>query len=128
MRAVFVCLFMAALPAWACSENVLTLNKWTVEQSSDVTFRLVMQLAPAFRAPVRMVDAQVYFSDRLGGQIGGAILDRDTKIDGAPFIEEIEFGTGLRIARLLDVDPADVVTRVCTKAVIYGDGSKQTFD
>lgn len=128
MRALFVCLFMAAVPALACSEDVLTLNKWTVKRSSDVTFRLKMELIPAFRAPVRMVDAQVYFSDRLGGQIGGAILDRDTKIDDALFTEVIEFGTGLRVARLLDVDPADVVTRVCTKAVIYDDGTKQTFD
>lgn len=127
MRAVFLMAMLAATPAMACNADLLAVEKWSAEKSGDVTFDLTLTMTPKFPQGVRMIDAQANFSDRLGGWIGGVIIDRDTRIGGATFTQVNTFGIALDLARLLRLPPEDVVVSSCVRAVIYEDGSREDF-
>lgn len=109
--------------------DAILLKSWTPEatktiigQSVKVHFVLTNGLSKGFR----MADASVFFDDVLGNHIGGYVLEPDMKV-GAGADVEIS-GNYPGMTRLLEADPADIVVRICTKAVVYEDGSQERFD
>lgn len=128
MRAIFMTAMLAATPAAACNEQMMSVESWAASSHGDTTFILKLDLRSNLPQHTRMIDAQVYFADALGKQIGGINLDRDAPVSVGPFSQELHLGTALNIARLLRINAEDVVVSTCTRAVIYEDGTKETFE
>jgi len=78
--------------------------------------------------PIVMVKASVWFFDALGERVIGFQINPDVKL--APGVEAEESGRliGDHAQRLLSSDKALFQAIACTHAVVYADGTKETFD
>jgi hypothetical protein len=105
------------------SGEVLVSTDWQAVQGAyGVT--LTMRYKNAAAAPIKMVDGAVWFTDALGGSIGGWPVDRDAHIaPGAEHTNDVL----TREKRFLDVAHEDITALLCVKAVLFEDGTKQEF-
>lgn len=126
--AIAIFLFLA-WPANACSHsdpNFLSVSSWTIQPIDDKTNRITLTLATSSEKPIRMIEAQLSFYDALGGYIDSMLIDRDISIArNKPYVQsgvwEFQF------ARLLNLKHDEVRIEICTRTVLYDDGSKQFF-
>lgn len=136
MRFLIVVLMMlvasnASATCQSGNEHILSLIDWsaTAQPSADPSrifgVDVTLKLKSEASAPIRMIDGTVWFSDALGGSLGGIAINRDLSI--APKQTRDTTHSMAGFTRLLKVDHADIVTRVAVCGVIYADGSKEEF-
>lgn len=111
--------------------DVLKLVSWKGERAParpnaapavDVT----VEVENAGTKPIRMVDGAVWFTDALGGNVGGMTLPRDMKLaPGAKLVERARYSGAFE--RLPDLRPNEVQAIACVRSVLYEDGEKATF-
>lgn len=113
-----------------CRADLITVMDWDIRQiepeprlrmNMDVTIRLDAE------KPIRMIDGSITFADALGRSIGTMGIAPDTNI--APGEESTLSSVWGRhtFERLLDMDPADVMTETCVDGLVYGDGEVAKF-
>jgi len=114
-------------PVVACNYDLVTLTDWEITPENDRLNILNTTFLFTGEREIRMIDASVRFSDILGGNIASFAMDRDLRIEpGAEFNQTGRWGM-YTFERLLDMEQADVETRVCVRGVIYVDGTSEVF-
>lgn len=114
--------------ATACNSDLLTVLDWKAtdnKQSSFLPYLLEANVKYNGKRPYRMIHAGVMFSDVLGAKLGQVNLKRDQNVipdgialaDGQVSVEE----------RIAQINPDDIVYRTCVWAIVYDDGTKETF-
>lgn len=105
------------------TDRILKLEDWSAKPDGAGT-RITLRLALRGDKPVRMVDGKVSFYDALDGSVGSYPIDRDAHIaPGKPY-EQKDFYTK---GRLENLKHEEVTSKVCVYAVLYEDGTKETF-
>jgi hypothetical protein len=119
----------AAAECFEGRPDAITVKSWAPSAKESLIGEPVLVryvLNNALDKSIRMIDASVFFDDVLGKHIGGYEVEPDVAaVAGGDF--EVE-GTYLGMTRLLDANPEDILVSICTKAVVYGDGTTETFE
>lgn len=112
----------------ACNDDLLTISRWSIKPLDSHMNELSFTVRSSAGKGIRMVDAQLGFTDALGATIGPLEIDRDITIPaGGTFTGKRVWGP-FTIERLLKINADDITAYTCVRAVIYDDGSKETFD
>ena len=77
--------------------------------------------------PFRMIDASYAFTDALGRRISSFNFDPDMHATPGEKIVHVSGYSGREMDRVFGMNREDVSVATCTKAIIYGDGSKDVF-
>lgn len=75
---------------------------------------------------IRMLDASIFYVDVLGRDVGRYGLDPDTK--AAASSDFSQQGVYFSDTRLIEANPSDIVVTICTRQVVYDDGTVEKFD
>lgn len=136
MRVVSSVLALLALapPAFAdtiCGEGatsaLLTVSDWTIKPITADTNQMTETLIYSGSKSIRMIDGSIRYSDVLGGSVASKAIDRDASIKpGEPYLQKGNWGR-YTFERLLKMNRSDVIVVACVRAVVYADGSKETF-
>ena len=114
-------------PIAACDYDLVTLTDWEITPRNDTQNILNTTFLFNGDREIRMIDASADFSDILGGSIASFGIDRDLRVEpGAEFSQSGLWGM-YTFERLLEMEKADVETRVCVRGVVYADGSTEVF-
>ena len=134
MRALTALLVMMTGPALAdgpCirgTDALLTVTDWSATDS-NTGIQITVTIRSNGRKNIKMIEGAAYFKDALGRQIGG-------DFGGAPLNPDLNIGAGqtiesktrsVMLERLLTVGQANVKAFTCVLAVLYEDGTKETF-
>jgi hypothetical protein len=110
------------------SSEFLQLVAWTIEPVDERTNRMTETLVLHGDKPIRMIDGSIIYRDVLGGSIASKAIDRDIRLaPGSEYVQEGNWGQ-FTFERILEMERQDVVAFVCTKAVVYDDGTSQQFE
>lgn len=107
-------------------EGALVPIRWSAKAEGLYT-NMRLGVENALGKDIVMVDAGVWFVDPLGRTASdqGAELDPDLKVPAAaPIITE---GNYLSLDRLVGAAFEDFTAHICTRAVLFADGTKATF-
>lgn len=107
------------------SADVVRVTSWSAKPMRGGA-ELMVEYANATTKPIKMLDATIWFTDALGGSIGGAKIDRDARIQpGAKAQSTLRYVGAFE--RLPALDKQDVEALACASAVLFEDGEKQSF-
>lgn len=105
------------------SAGVLKFEAWSAEKKDFLT-GLTLRYRSEAPAPIKMVDGVIWFTDALGGSLGGFSIERDLHIaPGASYEQHLRVTED----RFMAASPADIVGIACVKAVLYEDGTRVDF-
>lgn len=113
-------------------DTVLGLKEWSAKMVDGALGRPEPLVTITYKNlsdhPIKMIDASLSFSDALGERISSVALGRDIKIAaGAEKSEKFLMSGSIGFERLTKLDKSDAEGTICTKAVMYDDGTKQQF-
>jgi hypothetical protein len=135
MRAVSTLIFALGLTAPAaattCNTEILALEGWSVTlgtRSGYESANVMLAYQSTAAKPFRMIDASVRFADALGGHIALISTGRDMRLAPGDMFREEQSYLGTNLNRVVGMDRSDVSVELCTKAVVYEDGTVETFD
>lgn len=121
-------LLVAADARAGCNETMLSITDWSVRTATDTDVEVSIRVQSTAGKPIRMLKAIAYFNDALGEPIGAIPVGPDVNIAaGGEYSESRNWFAGVHFARLLKLRKQDVKTATCVKAVLYEDGSQETF-
>lgn len=133
--AAVLCAGGAQAQAAKCGNNgspdVLRLVSWKGERAAPrpnaaPAVEVTVEVENAGAKPIRMIDGVVWFTDALGGHVGGVSVPRDVNLaPGAKLAERARYSGAFE--RLPDLRPNEVQAIACVRAVLYEDGEKATF-
>lgn len=119
-------LLVAADARAGCNETMLSITDWSARAATGTDVEISIRVQSASDKPIRMLKAIAYFYDALDAPIGAIPIGPDVKIAaGGDYSENRNWSSGIR--RLIRLGKQDVKTATCVKAVLYEDGSKETF-
>jgi hypothetical protein len=130
MLRILLALLVAAAAADAkakCNQELLSVDDWAARQVNERNIEVTVSVRSHSKKPIRMIEAIVGFTDALGADIGAIILERDVNVAAGERFVDKGLWTPQRFGRLLKVRKQDVKTDTCVTAVLYEDGSKETF-
>lgn len=144
MRILLVVLLMLlAAPAMAddtiCSDeqrNALTLAHWWIHISLDDQISIGLILETPESNEIVMIDADITFSDALSRYIGtpNLLLPPDIDPEAHPserngyILQSTMLEGNPDFSRLIDLNENLVTATLCTRAVLFQDGTKMEFD
>lgn len=112
----------------ACNDGLLTISTWSIKPIDSHMNELSFTVRSSAAKGIRMLDAQLGFTDRLGATIGPLVIDRDIAIPARGSFTDTRVWGPFTIERLLKVNAEDITAHACVHAVVYDDGSKETFE
>lgn len=110
------------------SSTVIAPFDWSFERVDETTNHLTFTVKSSLPKDTRLVSLQAAFLDRLGGPIGGFDFGRDVAIPAGGTYTFDQNISSAYLPRLHVVAREDVVPLVCTTAVVYADGTTETFN
>lgn len=117
-----------------CNYDLLKVTKWEATQikgtsikSNDFRMKLVTEFELVGNKPIRMVDASTEVEDVLGQDIGRFAVDSDIQLSAGEVYTQDGIWGRYTFERLVKLIPADVVTKVCVRGVVYQDGNVKKF-
>lgn len=136
--AMMVALLGAAVvanDAFACdgSTKLLSVKDWTVEEVDGLIpgihsgIDITVDIKSHAEKPFRMIDASYTFADALGRRISGFMIDPDLKVRPGETVSTTNGYTGSEMDRVIKMNRDDVIVTICTRAVVYEDGTKEDF-
>lgn len=136
MRILLVVLLaLLAAPAFAdesvCSDEqqaAVTLLGWTKPKPDDRYVIVGMGLESRLDKPIVMIDADVTFVDALSAIIGGVALTVDRDLHFSANGRAVLTPNDPHLWRLREIDENLVTATLCTRAVMFADGTKQVFE
>jgi hypothetical protein len=130
MRLAIAFAMLSALPGAVgagCNYDLVGVTAWTITPIDERTNRLVTRMEWVGPEAVRMVDGSVQFRDVLGASIAAFGLTRDqTLTPGAGFEETGRWGPHT-FERLLEMNPEDVIVKVCIRGLVSESGRVERF-
>jgi hypothetical protein len=108
--------------------DAVVVTSWAAEATSGTLGPMVQVsyvLSNNLPKGIRMVDASVNFEDVLGQTMPGFKLAPD--IAAAAGGDFAQVATYLGMDRLVKARHEDIIVTVCTRAVVYEDGTKESF-
>jgi hypothetical protein len=117
--------------AQSCNTNILTLTDWSLtlgNRSGLESAELTLIYQSTAGKPFRMIDASIRFTDALGGHIALVSTERDMRLSPGDTFSENQSYLGTQLNRIAHMERSDVDVVLCTKAVVYDDGTQETFD
>ncbi|MDR2309788.1 MAG: hypothetical protein LBE54_02245 [Brucellaceae bacterium] len=127
MRTLFALFLMCGTANAACNDQLLEFVSWSIKPLDADTNEMTAIFKSHAEKPIKMIDASAGYKDALGGRIGSFALERDVAIaPGGSHTETGRWGQNT-FERLLKLKPEEVTTSVCVRAVLYDDGTKETF-
>lgn len=131
MRALLVMVMMAATPSWACNADLISVQEWEAVNESREDGTVSTHMTASYRydgnAAYRMIDATILFEDVLGQLIAVYRVDRDEALNAGETSSLSMLSGGGSLHRLGDLDRDDIVVKTCTRAIVYEDGTRETF-
>ncbi|WP_457583666.1 hypothetical protein [Ensifer canadensis] len=112
----------------ACNADLLTISKWSIKPIDSHMNELSFTARSSAGKGIRMLDAHLRFTDTLGATIGPLVIDRDVVIPARGSFTDTRVWGPFTIERLLKVNAQDITAYTCVHAVVYDDGSKETFE
>lgn len=117
-----------AAECYRASPEAITVTDWTIDPVDATTNTLTVTFRSNLDRSIRMIDGMIYFTDALGQDIGPMTMDRDLTIDpGETYTQDGLWGP-YTFERLLVLRHDEVQATACVSAVLYDDGTKETFD
>lgn len=107
--------------------DLLSVTNWSIEAVDSTTNKLTVSITNESDKPVRMVDGSVGFIDALDKEIGRYEIDRDAEIPAGGQFEESGNWGRFTFERLLTLRSDEVTAFACVSALLYDDGTKDTF-
>lgn len=127
MRAILVLLLLSGTAHAGCNDTLLTFTDWSIKPLDAEANQITTTFKSNAERPIRMIDAKAGYFDALGAMVGSFELNRDASIrPGGTYAETKTWGQNT-FERLLTLKHDEVKTFVCVTAVLYDDGTKQTF-
>ncbi|MCW5735202.1 MAG: hypothetical protein KIS73_13800 [Enhydrobacter sp.] len=109
------------------TSDLLKLADWTIKPITADRNEMTETLVYSGSKNIRMIDGIIRYSDVLGGNIASKAIDRDASIEpGKPYMQKGTWGP-YTFERILKMNRSDVAVVVCVRAVVYADGTKETF-
>ncbi len=118
-----------ATQANACNSDLLTVIDWKVienKKSRVLPYLLEANVKYNGDKAYRMIHAGVIFADVLGKSLGQVNLETDENVKPGDTI--LANGQVTVKDRMIKVNRDDVTYRTCVWAIVYQDGTKETFD
>ncbi|MGF6174255.1 hypothetical protein [Ensifer sp. 4252] len=112
----------------ACNDDLLIISKWSIKPIDSHMNELSFTVRSSAGKGIRMLDAQLRFTDTLGATIGPLVIDRDVTIPALGSFTDTRVWGPFTIERLLKVNAEDITAHTCVHAVVYDDGSKESFE
>ncbi|MDX0218744.1 hypothetical protein GOC40_12145 [Sinorhizobium meliloti] len=110
-----------------CNNAMLSITDWSVGQVSKGNVEIKLRIRSHAPKQIRMLQGLAYFYDALDEPIGALPVGPDAIIPaGGEYTEHRTWSDHL-FGRLLTLRKQDVKTATCVKAVLYEDGSKESF-
>lgn len=110
-----------------CNQELLNVTGWAAKAVTDRQVEVRMDLKSTAPKPIRIIEALVYFRDALDGDVGALPVERDAHIPAGGTYTRLMKSAPVNFDRLLKLRKQDVQTHVCVFAVLYEDGTKETF-
>lgn len=127
MRFAVILMLMCGT-AQACNDDLIQVQDWSIQSFDDKDNELSLKFASAGVKPIRMIDASAVFEDSLGEIILAFSLDRDADIQpGKSLTTTRTLFPNEKYDRLPKLNKEDVKAYVCTRGVVYEDGTKESF-
>lgn len=107
--------------------DILKVQEWDAADKGDRVVEINYTYMNTTAKQIDMVDAALWFTDALGKRVGvGAIVDPDPKVKAGDIAAADWKGWGLQ--RLPSIEKKNVTATICVRAVLYEDGTKETFE
>lgn len=129
MRLLFAAAVIAASPAAACNENFVEIESWfgSVTMGPPAGADMTINYALTGDKSVRSIDGSFLFADAFGNMLDQVPISNAARIaTGETNTQRDAYQSGHLLMALKD--PDDVIVTSCTRAVIYEDGTHETFD
>ncbi|MQV97055.1 hypothetical protein GHK46_06345 [Sinorhizobium medicae] len=110
-----------------CNQELLHVEGWSAKSMAERRVEVSMDLRSTAPKPIRIIEALVYFRDALDEDIGSLPVERDAHIPVGGIYTRLMRPAPAHFDRLLKLRKQDVETHVCVLAVLYEDGTKETF-
>ncbi|MDX0849181.1 hypothetical protein GHK50_22505 [Sinorhizobium medicae] len=110
-----------------CNKDLLNVEGWSAKSMAERRVVVSMDLRSTAPKPIRIIEALVYFRDALDGDIGALPVERDAHIPAGGSYTRLMKSAPANFDRLLKLRKQDVETHVCVFAVLYEDGTEETF-
>jgi len=108
------------------SGDILRLSSWSAEPVDDHSTAVTLTYENVTQKGIEIVNATAWFYDALDNGIGGIPLDSDPQLEPAGSITVKRKMLGFQ--RVLKVKPENISAVICTDAVLYDDGTRETFN
>lgn len=108
-----------------CDGDLLTVEEWgaSIEKDDFLEYiRISIELQWMGNQSIRMLDASVRFEDVLGRDIASIGVERDIQIGPMEMISDGGVYSSTGLARLVDINPEDVVIETCVRGYVTADG------
>lgn len=132
MRSILPALALAVIGASpalsACNDDLLIISNWSIKPIDSHMNELSFTVRSSAGKAIRMLDAQLRFTDTLGATIGPLTIERDVAIPARGSFTGTRVWGPFTIERLLKVNAEDITAHACVHAVVYDDGSKEIFE
>lgn len=117
----------ADVRASGCNDVMLSVAEWSIRPASEGNVEITLRVRSNAPKQIRMLQGLAYFYDALDEPIGALPVGPDAIIPaGGEYTEHRTWSDHL-FGRLLKLRKQDVKTATCVKAVLYEDGTKETF-
>ncbi|RVL61017.1 hypothetical protein [Sinorhizobium meliloti] len=127
----FILAFMIALLAGeataGCNATLISVSDWSARQLDERNVEMSVSVLSHAEKQIRMLYAIAYFDDVFDVPIGSVSIGPDAVIAAGGTYPELSTWTPHNFGRLLQMRKEDVKTATCVKAVLYEDGTKETF-
>jgi len=117
----------AEAKAAGCNATMLSITDWSVGQASQGNVEITVRFKSNAPKQIRMLQGLAYFYDALDEPIGALPVGPDAIIPAGGEYTEYRTWSDHLFGRLLTLRKQDVKTATCVKAVLYEDGSKESF-
>lgn len=125
---MIILLALGSSPAFAaCNNTLLKVEEWSITALDANTNELTVTITTESSKPIRMIDGQFGFRDALGGNVASAAIDRDATIQAGQTYTQVNQWGPFTFERLLKLKKEEVEAFTCVRAVLYEDGTKETF-
>jgi hypothetical protein len=127
MQPILAAMLFSTLSAAGCNEELFTVTEWSIEER-DPFPPLNVTLRYEGDRPIRMVDGHYWLADVLGARTGGGPIPRDSRLSPGDTLSTVAFQGTDDGKRLLQINPADVITSTCVRGLVYEDGTVERFE
>jgi hypothetical protein len=122
-------LISGAASASDCRGDLIQVTDWKLQKVTGLIsgIDIHVTIKSNFSKPIRMIDGTYTFADALGRRISSFGINPDLNVEPGKTVKFAHGYMGREMDRVLKMNRADVIVTTCVRAVVYQDGTKETF-